>query len=307
VHLREQRTRRGALALQRLDSAQSPHDGTRFVHAPTLAMTSARVCIRIVSEAVRFLPAVALNPDRELGEARAAIDRGDGLAALKHLDRARRAYLKQRDPEGLDHVLRMADLVDVAEDRARIGRENLAYAVKQNLRQETRRQARERGEPWIDPYPDLQAPTEHTGLVITRRVKFAIGVGVVLGGALLVTILALALFFESDTKSVTLQLVNDTPQAVTVRGCFDAQCDTTWLHRDLEPGQEAEAGVDPDDLVDLFKVERSGHEDACLPARIHDGYQLLDGGRGTLAIRLSKATPCPGSTVLPEPATETGI
>jgi hypothetical protein len=307
MHLREQGTHRSPLALESLDSAQSPHDRASFVHALTLAMTSARVCARIVSKAVRFLPAVALNPDRELGEARAALDRGDGLAALKRLDRARRAYLKQRDAEGLEHVLRMTELVDPADDKARIGRENLAYAVKQNLRQETRRQARERGEPWSDPYPDLQAATEHTGLVITRRVKMVIGLGVVLGSALLVAIVAVALFFESDTKTVTLQLVNDTPQAVKVRGCSDAHCDTSWLHRDLEPGQEAEANVDPDDLVDLFRVERSGHEDACLPARVHDGYQLLDGGRGTLAIRLSKATPCPGSTVLPEPARETGI
>lgn len=270
-------------------------------------MTSARVCARIVSEAVRFLPAVAPNPDRELGEARAAIDRGDGLAALKRLDRARRGYFKQRDPEGLDHVLHMVELVDVADDRARVGRENLAYAVKQNLRQESRRQAHTRGEPWTDPYPDLQAPTEHTGLVLTRPVKIAIGLGVVLGTALLLAILILPWFFESSTKTVTLRLVNDTPQTVTVRGCSDAQCDTSWLHRELEPGQEADAGVDRDDLVELFKVERSEHEDACLPVRIHDGYQLLDGGRGALAIRLSKATPCPGSTVLPEPAAESSI
>ncbi|MDQ2911052.1 MAG: hypothetical protein M3R39_08575 [Actinomycetota bacterium] len=250
---------------------------------------------------------MAPNPDRELGEARVAIDRGDALAALKRLDQARRGYRKQRDPEGLDHVLNMADLVDIADDRARVGRENLAYAVKQNLRQESRRQAQERGEPWSDPHPDLQAPTEHTGLVLTRSVKIAIGVGVVLGTALLLAILVLPWFFESDTKTVTLRLVNDTPQTVTVRGCSDAQCDTSWLHRQLEPGQEADANVDPDDLVDLFKVERSGHEDACLPVRIHDGYQQLDGGRGTLAIRLSEATPCPGTTVPPEPASESGI
>jgi hypothetical protein len=270
-------------------------------------MTSARVCVRIVSEAVRFLPAVAPNPDRELGEARAAIDRGDALAALKHLDGARRGYFKQRDPEGLDHVLHMAQLVDAPDDRARVGRENLAYAVKQNLRQLTRLRARERGEPWSDPYPDLKAPTEHTRLAITRPVKIWIGVGVLLGTALLVAVLALPWFSDPDTKTVTLRLLNDTPQTVTVRGCFDAECDTSWLHRELEPGQESSADVDRDDLVDIFKVERSGHEDACLPARIHDGYQQLDGGQGTLAIRLSEATPCPGSTVLPEPAAESGI
>ncbi len=270
-------------------------------------MTSARVCVRIVSKAVRFLPAVAPNPDRELGEARAAIDRGDGLAGLKRLDQARRGYVKQRDPEGLDHVLLMAELVDIADDRARVGRENLVYAVKQNLRQESGRQAQERGDPWNDPYPDLQAPAEHTGLVITRSVKIAVGLGVVLGTVLLLAIFALPWFFESETKTVTLRLVNDTPQTVTVRGCFDPECDSSWLNRELEPGQEADADVDPDDLVDLFKVERSGHEDACLPARVHDGYQQRDGGQGTLAIRLSEATPCPGATVLPEPADEPSI
>jgi hypothetical protein len=270
-------------------------------------MTSARVCVRIVAKAVRFLPAVAPNPDRELGEARAAIDRGDGLAAIRGLDRARRGYVKQRDPEGLDHVLGMAELVDAAEERARVGRENLRYAVKQNLRQESRRQAKERGEPWSDPYPDLQAPTEHTGLVLTRPVKMAIGLGVVLGTALLVAIFILPWFFESDTKTVTLRLVNDTPQTVTIRGCFDVDCATSWLRRELEPGQEADEDVDRDDLVDLFKIARSGGEDTCLPARIHDGYQRLEGGRGTLAVRLSEATPCPGTTVLPEPAEEPSI
>jgi hypothetical protein len=307
VHLREQGARRSALALERLDSAQSSQHGMRLVHASTLALTSARVCVRIVSEAVRFLPAVAPNPDRELGEARAAIDRRDGLAALKRLDRARRGYVKQRDPEGLDHVLRMAELVDTADNRVRVGRANLGYAVKQNLRQESRREARERREPWSDPYPDLRAPTEHTGLVLTRPAKIAIGLGVLLGTALLLAILILPWFFESDTKTVTLRLVNDTPQTVTVRGCSDAQCNTSWLHRELEPGQETDADVDPDDFVDLFKVERSERDDECLPVRVHDGYQRLDGGRSTLAIRFSQATPCPGTTVLPEPAAESGI
>jgi hypothetical protein len=269
-------------------------------------MTSARVCVRIVSEAVRFLPAVAPNPDRELGEARAAINRGDALAALKHLDRARREYVKQRNPDGLDHVLRMAQLVDVADDRARIGRENLAYAVKQNLRQETRRQAREHTEPWNDPYPDLRTPAEHTGLVITRPVKVATGLGVLLATALVVTVLALPWLSGSNAKTVTLRLLNDTPQAVTVRGCSDAECDMSW-HRKLQPGQESSTDVDPNDLVDLFKVEGSGREPACLPARIHDGYQQLDRGQGSLVVRLSEATPCPGSTVLPAPAAESGI
>ncbi len=250
---------------------------------------------------------MAPNPDRELGEARAAIDRGDSLAALKRLDRARRGYLGQRDREGLDHVLHMARLVDTADDRARIGRENLNYAVKQNLRQESRRPAQERKEIWADPYPDLQAPTEHTGLVLTRGVKAAIGLGVLLGTALLLAVFILPWFFESDTKRVSLRLLNDTPQTVTVRGCFGRACEETWLDRDLEPGQQTETNVAVEDFVDLFRVASAGREDVCLPVRVHDGYQQLDGSGGTLAVRVSKASPCPGTTVLPEPATETGI
>ena len=118
------------------------------------------------------------TPDRDLGEARAAIDRGDARAALKSLDRARKGYARALDSEGLEHVLDMAALVDASDDRIRIGRENLAYAAKQNLRQESRRRARQLGRDWTDPFPDLQAPTEHTGLVLTRGVKLWIGVGV---------------------------------------------------------------------------------------------------------------------------------
>jgi hypothetical protein len=264
------------------------------------------MCVRTVPEAVRFLPAVAPNPDRELGEARAAIDRGDGLAALKSLDRARRGYLKECNSDGLEHVLRMADLVDASDDRARIGRENLIYAVKQNLRQESRRQARASGSPSNDPYPDLRAPTEHTGLVLTRGVKLSIGVGVLIGTALLLA-LVIVPFFESGNQTVTLRLVNDTPEDVTVRGCDDRACDSTWLRRNLQPGQETDTEVDRDQLVELFQVERAGHDDTCLPARVHDGYLELDGEGGALAVRLSEANACPGTTVLPEAAGEPSL
>jgi len=259
-----------------------------------------------VSKAVRFLPAVAPNPDRELGEARAAIDRGDELAALKSLDRARSGYLKERDSDGLEHVLRMADLVDASDERTWIGRENLAYAVKQNLRQETRRRAGGSGTPWIDPYPDLRAPTEHTGLVLTTPVKLVIGLGVIVGTALLLT-LVIAPFFETGEQTVTLRLVNDTPENVTVRGCDDRACDSTWLHRHLEAGQETDTEVDRDQLVELFQVERPGRDSTCLAARVHDGYLQLDGEGGALAVRLSEATACPGATVLPEPAGEPSL
>ncbi|HLO34875.1 MAG TPA: hypothetical protein VK194_02280 [Candidatus Deferrimicrobium sp.] len=248
---------------------------------------------------------MAPQPDRDLGDARSALDRGDGRAALKSLDRARRGYLKAHDVDGLEHVLDMAALVDASDDRTRIGRDNLAYAVKQNLRQETRRSAQERGEPWADPYPDLQAPTEHTGLVLTRRVKVAIGIGVLVAVALIAGIIVAVALFDDNRTTVTLRLLNDTHQSVTVRGCDDPDCLSTWLHREVGAGLETDADVDSEDLVDLFEVERPG-PDLCLPVRVHDGYLQL-GGAGALAVRLSEATPCPGMTVLPEPTEQTPL
>lgn len=248
---------------------------------------------------------MAPNPDRELGEARAAIDRGEALAALKRLDRARKGYAKRRDAEGLEHVLAMAALVETAEERGRIGRENLAYSVKQNLRHESRRDAHERKEPWEDPYPDLEAPTEHTGLVLTRRVKVAIGAGVLVAlAALAAVVVAIALVDSGPTRTVTLRVLNDTQQGVTVRGCDDPDCAASWMDHEIPAGLEADPEVDADRLVVVLRLELAG-PDECLPVRIHDGYQRLGGARGALAVRLSQATPCPGTTVLPRPAPET--
>ena len=120
---------------------------------------------------------MAPQPDRELAEARAAIDRGDTRAALKRLERARRGYLKQHDADGLEHLLLLADVLDPTDERTRIGRDNLVYAVKQNLRLESRRGAQRASQPWVDPYPDLAAPSEHTGIAFTRGVKLAIAIG----------------------------------------------------------------------------------------------------------------------------------
>ena len=301
MHLREYRARRGSLALERLDPTESPQDGARFVHASTLAMPTARVCVRIVSKAIRFIPAVAPNPDRELGEARAAIDRGDSPAALKRLDRARRGYLNERDSEGLDHVLDMARLVDTTEDRARIGRENLAYAVKQNLRQESRRQAQERKETWADPYPDLRAPTEHTGLVLTRGVKIAVGIGVLAGTAAVVGLVLASVLVDSGSKTmVTLRLDNNTGRTVTVRACADGYCPS----REIGPGDATETKLDADKLVQVFRLDLPG-TDKCLPLRVHDAYQLF-GKPDALQATLSQATSCPGTTVLPRPGGSKG-
>ena len=259
-----------------------------------------------MTKGIRFVPSLAGSPDRDLGEARAALDRGDGRAALKSLDHARRGYVKRRDPEGLEHVLDMSELVDPAGDeRTRVGRENLAYAAKQNLRQEHRRAARERDEPWVDPYPDLRAPTEHTGVVLTRGVKIAIGIGVLAGVAAIAGIVLAAVLGSTTGTTVTVRLLNDTGGRVSVRGCDTPGCGSNFSQRELAAGEAVTAEVDPDTLVQLFHVKRGG-SDRCLPLRIHDAYQRY-GHVDTLGARLSQASPCPGTTVLPRPASPAAL
>jgi len=239
---------------------------------------------------------MADSPDRELGEARAAIDRGDSGGALKSLDRARKGYARALDSEGLEHVLDMAALIDASDDRIRIGRENLAYAVKQNLRQESRRRARQLGRNWTDPFPDLQAPTEHTGLVLTRGVRLWIGLGVLAGTAAVVGIILVSVLVDSGPKAtVTVRLDNNTGRTVSVHACADAVCPS----RDVGPGDATEAEVDADKLVQVFRLEEPG-PDTCLPVRVHDGYQAF-GQPDLLEANLSQATSCPGTTVLPRP------
>jgi hypothetical protein len=305
MHLREQRPRRRALALKHLDPAKTLQHRPCLVHGSNVAGLVARVCAESITKGIRFVPRVAARPDRDLGEARAALDRGDGRRAVASLDRARRGYLSHHDSEGLEHVLDMATLVDDADDRTRIARQNLVYAVKQNLRQESRRRAQEQHEPWLDPYPDLRAPEEHTGLALTGGVKVAIGIGVFAALAVFVGLVLAAALGGETTKTLTLRLVNDTGQSAAVRGCDDPNCTTTFMDRRLGPGDRTEADVDADTFVQLFTIERSGANE-CLPLRVHDAYQRFGGDR-VLAARLSQATPCPGATVLPLPAEPTPI
>lgn len=257
-------------------------------------------------KAVPSIPAVAPNPDRALAEARASVDRGDERSALKHLDRARRGYLKKHDPAGLEHVLVLADVLASDEERVRVGHANLVYAVKQNLRLESRRDARASGAAWIDPYPDLEAPTEHTGIVFTRGVKLAIAAGAAVGTAVVVSFFTLPFLFDSNEPRITLRLLNDTQEPASLRGCDDADCTTTWMDRDLDPGLATEASVPKDDLVDLFEVGFPGRDDVCLPVRVHDAVDRF-GQTATLVARVSQATPCPGTTVLPEATAPTGL
>ena len=305
MHLGEQRPDGRALALEHLDPSKPLQHGPCFVHDLNVAVSVTRVCVGIVTKGIRFFPSVAASPDRDLGEARAALDRGDGRRAVASLDRARRGYLKQHDTEGLEHVLDMTALVDHADDHMRIARQNLVYAVKQNLRQESRRHARERHEPWADPYPDLQAPDEHTSVAITRAAKIAIAIGVLAALAVFVGFVLAAALGGETTTTVTLRLVNDTGQTVSARSCHGTDCTTTFMDRRLEPGDRTETDVDADTLVQVFTFERGG-ADECLPLRVHDAYQRFGAGR-VLAARLSQATACPGTTVFPRPAVQTPI
>jgi len=250
---------------------------------------------------------VAPNPDRELADARACIDRGDEQGALKRLDRARQGYVKQRNSAGLEHVLVLADVLSGSAEQTSVGRENLVYAVKQNTRAETRRQAQERGHPWRDPYPDLQAPTEHTGITMTRGVKIAIAIGTALATAALIGVFGVAPFFAESKTDVTLRLVNDSSARVQVRGCDDVNCATTWTQADLDAGATAERDVPVNEAVQLFKVERSGTS-TCLPLLVHRAY-VGAGSDSTvpLVARLSQATPCPGTAVLPRAAPVRGL
>jgi hypothetical protein len=252
---------------------------------------------------------VAPNPDRELADARAAIDRGDELRALKRLERARRGYAKRHDAPGLEHLLILADVLEGADERVRIGRTNLDYAIKQNLRLESRRRAHFTGEPWHDPYPDLAAPTEHTGIRFGRGVKLAIAAGIaVVVAAVAGTFLAAYFAGPATETAATLRLFNDTRLKATVRGCDDQYCDTSWMHVDLDPGLSTERDIPVADVVDYFQIKLPGGKKRCLPLRIHDAY-LRDGSDPSLVLvgKLSLATPCPGQTVLPRAVSETGL
>jgi hypothetical protein len=247
------------------------------------------------------------KPDRELAEARASIDRGDERGALKRLNGARRGYLKQHDAEGLEHLLLLADVLEAPDERTRIGRDNLVYAIKQNLRLESRRRAQQQGEPWTDPYPDLQGPTEHTRIAFTRPVKVVIGTATLLGALVVIGIIVATLAFSSSETQLTLRLVNDTPSELTIRGCDDPDCTTSWTHADLDPRRFTERQIAADDVIELFRVTRSGAE-SCLPLRVHDAY-VRYGSDPTVVLvaRLSRATTCPGTTVLPQQGAESGL
>ncbi len=138
---------------------------------------------------------IASDFERALGSARAAYERNETAGALNQLERARGAARKRADEGQLSRVLEFVDGTISRDERTEIARENLLYAVRQNLRQATRARALSAGEPWLDPYPELASPREHTRTFVSGGVKVWIAVGVAAGIAFFV-LWAVAIFMS---------------------------------------------------------------------------------------------------------------
>jgi len=92
-----------------------------------------------------------------------------------------------------------------------------------------------------------------------------------------------------------------------VRGCDNSDCAFPWMHADLDPGLSTERNVPVDDLVDIFRFKRGG-QDLCLLVRVHDAFVRYGSDTSVVLVgRLSRATRCPGTTILPGAANETGL
>jgi hypothetical protein len=130
---------------------------------------------------------VARDFEASLAAARQAYEENDPHGALRKLDRARTVAVKERDEEQLRRVLAFAEGAVPRDERTEVERENLLYAVRQNLRQLTRRRALLAGESWVDPFSDLASPRAHTRTFMSPGLKVWIGVGVAL--AILIVVL----------------------------------------------------------------------------------------------------------------------
>jgi hypothetical protein len=255
-----------------------------------------------------YFRALATNFERQIDAARAAYERNDPHGALKKLDRARRDALKRRNQEQLQRVLDFAEGVIARDASTEIERENLIYAIRQNLRQVTRRRAYEDETEWVDPFPDLESPRSHTRTFMSRGLKFWIGVGVALGvliaAAFVAAVIAGAL--SSGGDELALRIRNDTGQRVSVEWCETASCDgdldpLSTTH--LDPGEYRRRDLPADDIVDLFVIEDAdGDRAGCLPVRVDRTWQELLLKNEVVVVRVSEATPCPGKIVTPRAA-----
>jgi hypothetical protein len=178
-NLGEQRLRRRAFALERLDPRQPLEHRPCLVHDPNVAGESGRNCVGPVTN--ELLSGSVPDFESSLAAARVAYERNDPDGALRRLDRARKAALKHRDEAQLDRVLDFADGVITRDERTEIERESLLYAVRQNLRQLTRRRALMAGETWVDPFPGLETPLPQTRTYMSTGLKLWIAIGVLVG------------------------------------------------------------------------------------------------------------------------------
>lgn len=246
---------------------------------------------------------MAPNPERDFGQAREEINRGESRAAVRSLDRARKGYLKRSDRYGLEHVRDLLELVEPGDDPTRIARANLDYAVKQNLRQITRVEALRTGARWIDPYPNLVSSQEHTGIHFSRWIKLAIAAGGVLGIAAIGGCVA----FVSSLSLGDLQVRfrNDTARPVTIKWCESDRCDRDFdpvEQRQIAAGSSAVISFPHDDVVDLVVVfDEHGRRAGCLPIQVDAPYHRLHGRKLVVSVRISRRTACPGTTLV-EPA-----
>jgi hypothetical protein len=268
-----------------------------------MALTLARETARDagVSCRKRYVPPeVAGNPEQDFAEARTRLDHDDPAGALVALDRARKGFSRRGDVEGLEHVLALAALVEPDAERAAAARANLEYATKQNLRQTTRRAALAARAPWSDPYPDLESPAVHTRVPITRKIKIAVGIGVLIAVLLIAAYIVAIVVFASSTTTTGVVVVNDLQRKVEVRWCDDDDCDLEYESHDLFPRGSTEIDMDADDVLDMLVVRADGRRLGCLPVRVSAVYNSPAEDPDALKVRLSQMTPCPGEPIVPE-------
>ncbi len=229
------------------------------------------------------------NPERDFGEARERLDRGDRLGALRSLDRARGGFARRGDVDGLQHVLDLAGLVEATDDRTAAERDNLDYAVKQNLRQATRTRAVREGREWVDPYPEIEAPAaRRTRVYFTRWVKLAIAIGVLLGVLALGGCVAAAIIYSNDELAVIV--TNDGGETVKVRACDAPDCEVRHESHELAPGGTAEFDFPPSDAVDVLVVyDAGGTRRGCFVVYVRELYNR---DVSTLERNVSAAKPC---------------
>jgi len=198
--LGEQRGGRCLLTLEGVDPPKPLEYVLSFFHSSDGSPENRAKADRSVPKAIRSI-GVAPRPERDFGEAREHIDRREWRSALRRLDRSRKGYLKLQDRSGLEHVLQLLEVIDADDDATRIERANLEYAAKQNLRLLTRAEAKSAAKAWVDPYPDLESPSEHTGIHLSRTLKIWIGVGVVLGILAVAGYITLVVLYGSSASN----------------------------------------------------------------------------------------------------------